>query len=135
MARKEDEPFVPGGMKELLARTTEQLNEADRLRQANEAANPLPNDLLGDGYAMRYREAADKVAKAVEEQAQERLKVAQASVKDAEEHLEKAQKIAADIRAGAEDEAKRAILNARRLQESIDTIVALRTKFEQEPMP
>jgi hypothetical protein len=137
-------------MRELLNRTTEELNkpktnggtdgsyDGSRVHRAPLASDYAPADQrttnaeIGEEYAQRFRDAAAKIAKAIEAQADERLQIAISAVEEAKLHVEKAKKIADDVLAGAEEEGRRAIANAKRLQESVDTLVSLRNKFENE---
>src|SRR5580765_880472 len=110
-------------MREILERTTEELNKYNGNQAIVSAKQNDTSHDIGEDYARRYREAAGKTAMAIEAQANERLQIALAQVEEAKTHVENAQKIANDIMTGAEEEGRRAIENARRLQESIDTLV------------
>jgi hypothetical protein len=120
-------------MKHILDQTTQELNKADAAKALPPAAQvPAPDRDVGEAYAKRYRDAAEKTAMAIEAQAEERMRVALELVEQAKEHVVSAKRIADDVRKGAEDEAQRAIVINQRLQESTQMLVALRDKHNAE---
>lgn len=69
----------------------------------------IPLLSVGEGNANRLRVAGERTAQMVEEQAAERLAVAESMVEEAKALKDKAKKIADDIRTAAEIDAKRSI--------------------------
>jgi hypothetical protein len=90
-----------------------------------------PLSAVGEENAKRLRDAADLVAQAVENQAAERLAVADSNVSDARALQDKAKKIAADIRAAAEVEAKRSIDVTCRMDDTSRLMEEFGQKFAQ----
>lgn len=97
---------------------------ADALRSASKEINggravppqsprmrngPSPVSAVGEENAKRLRDAADNVATAVEEQAAERMAVAESIVEECKALRDKAKMHADNIRSAGEVEAKRSI--------------------------
>jgi len=111
----------------------------------NDAANPsasggaVPAQIngghsasVGEENARRLRQAAENTARMVEEQAAERLAVAESTVEEAKALQAKAKDIADGIRAAAEVEAKRAIELTGLLDETDHMLEHFGQKFSNE---
>ncbi len=94
---------------DVLKRVEDEITSAKKAEPINGKGNGSALSAVGEENAKRLRAAADKVAGAVEDQASERLAVAMSVVEEAKALQAKAEKIAADVRAAGEVEAKRSI--------------------------
>ena len=104
----------------------------DDINNGNTKLNGGHLSAVGEENAGRLRDAAGQVALAVENQAAERLAVAESMVADAKALQDKAKKISEDIRAAAEVEAQRSIEVMTRMNDTARMMGDFGQKFAQE---
>lgn len=94
--------------------------------------NRLHLSTVGEENAKRLRAAGENTARMVEEQAAERLAVAESVVEEAKALQDKAKQIANDIRAAAEKDAKRSIELTTWMDETGSMMEQVRQKFDAQ---
>ncbi len=121
------------------------ISMADMLKQASEDINKgnggIPEEYKrakiesmnrltdGEQRAVQLREAGERTARAIEEQAQQRVAIAMSEVETANARIEMAKAIANDVRKDAEAEAQRAIDRDNRNRESEELLQQIAEKF------
>jgi hypothetical protein len=115
-----------------LKRATDAINDANATAPIAPKSNGGHLATVGEENAKRLRDAAGKVAAAVEDQAAERLAVAQSTVEEAKALQAKAKEIADGIRAAAEVEARGSIEITSKLDDTALLMEQFRQKFDPE---
>ncbi len=122
--------------KAALIKSLEGATEAVNKESANYIAtktNGAGLSAVGEDNAKRLRAIAERTAKAVQDQASERLAVAESMVAEAKALIDRANGIAESIRQAADVEAKRSIDIAVQMSEAVTMMEEFRKKFvEQE---
>lgn len=110
---------------EALASITADINEKSSPPENTKPAGPEP----GADIAQHFRDSADKTARAIIEQAEQRLQWALSWVEEAKAKLERAKQIAQQSKEAGEAEAKRALALAARSEEFADMMSTMSNKF------
>ena len=113
-----------------LATAQADINSGTKAREISKPNGGHLATTVGEENAKRLRDAAGKVAAAVENQAAERLAVAESTVEEAKALQAKAKEIADGIRAAAEIEARGSIDITSKLDDTTLLMEQFRQKFD-----